>query len=205
MSLRSGIVAQFRQPHGPLGALAGTIMAHRPSNRRRNRWTVATLEVGAGARCLELGCGPGLAVEAALRRGVAFVLALDHSATMIAQAQRRNAAWLRAGRLELRLGGVEALVAGDGQFDAAWMINVAQFLHDRPAVLGRLAAALVPGGRLAVTYQPRHHGATAADATRFAATVAAEMSEAGLAAPTVAQLDLRPVPAICVIGTGQAC
>lgn len=31
---------QFERPHGAMGALAGFVMSHRPSNRERNRWTV---------------------------------------------------------------------------------------------------------------------------------------------------------------------
>ena len=55
---------QFERPHGAMGALAGFVMSHRPSNRERNRWTVDLIAPERDARVLEIGCGPGLALAA---------------------------------------------------------------------------------------------------------------------------------------------
>ena len=55
------IYRQFERPHGALGALAGFVMSHRPSNRERNRWTVDL--IAPEARCSRPGnrlrSGPG--------------------------------------------------------------------------------------------------------------------------------------------------
>lgn len=64
MSLRSIVVGQFRRPHGPLGHLAGLVMARRPSNREHNRWTVNLLALEPHYNVLKIGCGPGLALKA---------------------------------------------------------------------------------------------------------------------------------------------
>lgn len=56
--LRRRIVSQFHRPHGLVGRLAGFVMAHRPSNRQRNLWTVGLLEIAPSHRVLELGSGP---------------------------------------------------------------------------------------------------------------------------------------------------
>jgi hypothetical protein len=56
------IYRQFERPHGALGALAGFVMSHRPSNKERNRWTVDLIAAERDARVLEIGCGPGLAL-----------------------------------------------------------------------------------------------------------------------------------------------
>lgn len=200
MSMQSTLVAQFRQPSGPLGLLAGIVMAHRPSNRRRNLWTIDLLDLREGETGLELGCGPGLAVEVALGAGAAHVLALDHSGEMIRQASSRNRAAVQVGRADFRVGGLDALAAGDLPVDAAWMANVAQFLPDRVAAFRRIADHLKPGGRLAVTYQPRHRGASAADAERFAAGVGLAMEASGFVRRERHSLALSPVPAICVVG-----
>ena len=58
VSLKSKIVAQFGQPSGPLGALAGRIMAARTSNRFRNEKTVELMNLHPDSRVLEIGCGP---------------------------------------------------------------------------------------------------------------------------------------------------
>ncbi len=62
MTVRQRLVAQFRQPRGLPGQLAGLVMAMRPSNRARNRWTVELLDLQPGDRLLEIGFGPGLAI-----------------------------------------------------------------------------------------------------------------------------------------------
>jgi hypothetical protein len=54
---------QFRRPTGLLGRLAGWIMANRPSNIERNRWTVDLLNVQPSDHVLEIGFGPGLRCE----------------------------------------------------------------------------------------------------------------------------------------------
>jgi SAM-dependent methyltransferase len=205
MSLQSTLVAQFRRPSGALGLLAGAVMAHRPSNRRRNVWTIELLQLRGGEAGLELGCGPGLAVEAALRAGAAHVLALDHSAAMIRQASSRNRGAVRAGRADFRIGGLEVLAADDRPVDAAWMVNVAQFLADRVGAFRRIADCLNPGGRLAVTHQPRHSGASAADAERFAADIIADMTAAGFIRTERYRLPLAPVTATCVVGSSAPC
>lgn len=201
MSARAALVAQFRRPHGPFGRLAGLVMATRPSNRRRNTWTVELLMPLDGARVLELGCGPGLAVAAAMAANAGHVLALDHSPEMVGQAWRRNRQAIAAGRAEVRLGGVEALRPDDGPFDAAIMVNVAQFLPDRMAAFDMIGEGLAPGGRLAVTHMPRNQRATAADADDFAALIAAEMDAADYRDIRTERLPLEPVPAVAVIGT----
>ena len=55
MSFKQNIISQFSNPHGLLGRLAGTIMAHRPSNQERNRWTVDLLEIQPDDHVLEIG------------------------------------------------------------------------------------------------------------------------------------------------------
>ena len=67
MNLQNVIVAQFQQPRGLLGQIAGWIMDHRPSNRDRNHWTVKLLHIQPQDQILEIGCGPGLALEAGRR------------------------------------------------------------------------------------------------------------------------------------------
>jgi cyclopropane fatty-acyl-phospholipid synthase-like methyltransferase len=112
------VVGQFRQPHGLLGHMAGWIMANRPSNRERNLWTLGVLELEPHHRVLEIGFGPGYAIEhlvAKLNTGRA--VGLDHSEIMLAQASKRNAAAIKAGKLELFCLPVEALNKLEGPFD----------------------------------------------------------------------------------------
>ena len=66
-SFRVWLVGQFGRPTSAWGHVAGWIMAHRVSNRRRNRWTVDLLDLRPGERVLEIGFGPDSADPAAAR------------------------------------------------------------------------------------------------------------------------------------------
>jgi hypothetical protein len=71
MTLKQAVIAaivdQFHRPRGTAGRVAGWQMAHRPSNRRRNRWVVRLLDVQPTDRVLEIGFGPGLAIAERLQ------------------------------------------------------------------------------------------------------------------------------------------
>lgn len=92
----------------------------------------------------DLGCGTGQSA-AALAPFVARVVAVDDSDEMLAAARRRLAFH---DNVELRRGSLEALPVDDGALDAAVLALVLHHLADPPAVLGEVARALAPGGRL---------------------------------------------------------
>ncbi|WP_428649386.1 class I SAM-dependent methyltransferase, partial [Roseibium sp.] len=142
--VRAAIMGQFRQPHGILGSLAGWIMAHRASNVARNHWTVALLGLKPGAQVLEIGCGPGIGIEAVLRSVPgARVTGLDHSALMISRAAGRHAAALKSDWLELWHGPLESLPL-EKSFDAVFSCNVLQFVEERAALLEQVRTRLEP-------------------------------------------------------------
>lgn len=199
--MRDHIVPQFKRPHGVLGRLAGTIMANRPSNRARNSWTVGLLECRPDDSVLEIGCGPGLALESCLKALPAGrVVGIDHSEAMIGQSGRRLRAALRDGRLELRVGGLELLSGWERTFDRVFSVNVVQFLPDTDDAFARLYAALKPGGRAATTYMPRSRNPTRDDALRMAERVARAKEAVRFEEIRVEELPLGTVPALCVLG-----
>jgi cyclopropane fatty-acyl-phospholipid synthase-like methyltransferase len=207
MNLRRAIVAQFQRPSGWLGRLVGWVMATRPSNVARNRWTVELLALMPGARILEIGCGPGLGLEACFRMTeVAAATGLDHSPVMLTQARARNAAAIAAGRLALREGGVGVLGAMSEMFDRIFAVNVIQFLAPplRVETLRNIRARLGSNGRLAITYQPRHRKPTRDDALAFGKQIAGEMRDTGFTDIRIEELPLKPVPAVCILGTAKA-
>jgi hypothetical protein len=74
MNLITMVYSQFHRPAGLLGRVVGWIMANRPSNIQRSRWTVDLVNLQAGGRVLEIGFGPGLAIEQSARLVPAAVL-----------------------------------------------------------------------------------------------------------------------------------
>ena len=140
------MVSQFHQPHGVGGRAAGWVMAHRESNRKRNVWAVGLLDVQPDDRVLEIGFGPGIAIEELARRATSGrVVGVDHSEVMVRQASRRNAAAVRDGRVDLRLGSAEALPAFDAPFDKILAVNSLMFWDDPVARLKQLRGLLRPG------------------------------------------------------------
>ncbi|RMF19177.1 MAG: class I SAM-dependent methyltransferase [Candidatus Dadabacteria bacterium] len=187
MDVKRNIYSQFRQPHGPLGHVAGWIMARRRSNIERNLWTLDLLDLQPGQNVLEVGHGPGIALRYLLQQHADLrATGIDHSATMHRHAARRNRSDLAAGRLELLVGTVERCHGSLGTFDRIFSTNVAQFWEDATATLATLRTLLTPGGMIATTYMPRHAGATGADTDAFADRLVGQATSAGF-------VDVRPV------------
>lgn len=201
MSIQSTIVGQFHHPSGPLGSLAGWIMARRGSNLERNRWTLSLLGIAEGDRVLELGFGPGVAVGlAAVAAGPkGQVVGVDHSSVMLAQAERRNRALIDQRRVELRLGNLDGLDQLKGPFDKVFSSNVLQFQKDKTSILTSVLFMMRPGGRLATTFQPRLPGATLRNAQAFADDLAQSLGEIGFVNLRSYSLPVKPAPAICVV------
>jgi len=204
------LIGQFKKPHGVLGALAGWIMAHRASNRRRNLWTVELMDPGPTDRVLEIGYGPGLALAKVAERVTAGrIVGLDHSDAMRAMARARNRTAVETGRLELLVGSVEdPEVVRDpalaGPFDRIYAINVVMFWQDPVKVLRSLGDRLREGGRIYLTYQPRVGERTDQAAVAGAERIATQMRAAGLSDVRIETLrELSPM-AVCVIGTRAA-
>ncbi len=198
------VVAQFRHPSGFWGSMVGWIMALRSSNRRRNAWAISLLEVQRGDRILEIGFGPGIAIREMSRIAVeGYVCGLDHSARMLHQATRRNAAAIRDGRIDLRLGSVESLPAFEVPFDKILAVNTVMFWKDPDKSLEALRHLLRSGGRIAVVHQPRGPGVTDATAAAKGEQMAAKLARAGFSDVRTETLGLKPA-VVCAIGINRA-
>src|SRR6266536_937617 len=195
------VVGQFHRPHGFGGRAAGWVMAKRGSNRQRNVWAVGLLDVQPHDRALEIGFGPGVAVREFARRATSgLVVGIDHSEVMVRQARKRNAAAVRAGRVDLRLGTAERLPAFDASCDKILAVNSLMFWDDPVDRLVELRSLLRPGGRIAIAFQPRGPGATDETAAQAGEEIAKQFAAAGFTDVRVETLDLRPTNAVCVLG-----
>ncbi len=187
------------RPHGLGGHVAGWVMAHRSSNRRRNQWVVSLLDVQPADRVLEVGFGPGVAVaELSRRASRGMVMGVDHSEVMLRAATRRNAAAVRAGRVDLRLGSVEWLPDFGEPLDTILSVNSMGFWTDPVARLCALRGALRTGGRIAIASQPRCPGASKATAEDAGREIRAALLAAGFGPQRTSTLNLEP-PVVCVI------
>jgi SAM-dependent methyltransferase len=193
------VVGQFHRPHGVGGRAAAWVMAHRASNRDRSLWAVGLLDVRPGERVLELGFGPGVAVaELARHAPGGLVAGVDHSELMVRQARRRNAAAVRSGQVDLRLGAIEDLPDFGTAFDAVLAVNALHFAADAAGVLEQLRRVLHPGGRIAIASQPRCPGATAETSAEAGRMLAAGLAAAGFSNVRLETLALDP-PVACAL------
>jgi ubiquinone/menaquinone biosynthesis C-methylase UbiE len=196
--------AQFGRPTGLLGAAAGLLMAHRSSNRKRNRWAASLLGVRPDDRVLEIGCGPGLAIRELSRIAHAgYVCGIDHSEVMLRQARRRNADGLRRGIVDLRLASVDELPAFDAPFDKILAVNAMLFVAQPDARLAQLRRMLRPGGLIAVVHQPRGPGATDERSAAAGRENAAALERAGFSPVRLETLGLSPA-VVAAIGLNGA-
>jgi SAM-dependent methyltransferase len=196
----AAVRAQFGRPTGLWGRAAGLLMAHRPSNRRRNAWAVSLLEVRPDDRVLEIGFGPGLAIlELGRIAREGYVCGIDHSELMLRQARRRNAGGIRRGVVDLRLGSVDELPAFETPFDKILAVNATLFWSEPDARLAGLRRLLRPGGLIAVAHQPRGPGASDEIAAARGRQVAAALVRAGFSKVRVETMRLRPA-VVCGLG-----
>jgi ubiquinone/menaquinone biosynthesis C-methylase UbiE len=195
------MVSQFHHPRGLPGRLVGWEMALRPSNRKRNAWAVALMDVQPTDRVLEIGFGPGIAVREIARRATrGEVVGIDRSEVMRAQAARRNAAAIRSGRVSLTVASVEVLPAFDRPFDKILAVNNMGMWSEPAFRLKELAGVLRSGGLIAIVSQPRTPGATAETTAAAARDIVGLLDAAGYDSMRVETLELTP-PVACVIGT----
>ena len=199
--LRPLLRAQFGQPSGLFGEIAGRLMARDKSNAERTRWTLALLEIKPTDRVMEIGFGPGLAIELASQSASSgLIVGLDHSEVMLRHAARRNRRAVRDGRVQLQLSSAEDLPAFELPFDKIFSINSIHFWKDPLQSITRLRSMLKPGGVLALTIQPRSRNATPESTKVIGEELMQKLRLAGF---TDCRLELRlikPMVVACAIG-----
>jgi len=179
-------------------------MATRQSNLQRNLWTVDLLDLQPDDRVLELGPGPGVTLGVILDNVPnGLVVGLDHSATMLQQCRSRHMRALEAGRLTLIEGSFSELPELPGPFNKILAVNSLQFDSMSADTLRQIIRYLVPGGTIAVTFQPRGKNPTNEKAVAFGEKIAKLLAESGMANIRVKTLTMEPVYAVCVVAGGS--
>jgi len=127
---------------------------HHESVLRSHRWRTVENSAAyvaarfvAGARVLDVGCGPGtITVDIARRVAPGAVLGIDASADVIAQARRDAAA---VDNVEFATGDVYALDFPDAAFDVVHAHQVLQHLPDPVGALREMRRVCMPDGVVA--------------------------------------------------------
>ncbi|MDH5232467.1 MAG: class I SAM-dependent methyltransferase [Gammaproteobacteria bacterium] len=200
MNLMKTIYGQFKQPHGFLGRVAGFIMSKRGSNIQRNQWLVDLMHLKTNDSILEIGFGPGLAIEAATKfitQGT--IVGIDHSDIMLAQATQRNSTAISNGKVKLSQVDISSLPKLEQSFDHIYSANVIQFWSERTAIFQHLRKSLKQGGKIYNLYMPRHKSATSQDAINMANALTQELGSAGFKNVQTKSRDFDDLTTVCVI------
>ena len=144
------VMHQAIRPEGPAGVLMSWLFES--GNAVQNRATVEALEPPPGAAVLEVGFGPGHALEMLARKvPLGLVAGIDHSPLMVARAKRRLNGRRGDAALDLRLGDAGDLPFPDERFDLVFAVNSFHQWPDQERALAEMAGVLKPGGDLVLS------------------------------------------------------
>lgn len=199
--IRRFLREQFGRPAGFWGHIAGKIMAFTPSNKDRTHWTISLLDIRPDDRLLEIGFGPGFAVDLVSKiASEGFIAGVDHSEVMVRHAGKRNARAIRDGKVVLRLGSASNVPKFNEPFDKIFTINSIHFWSNPIDCLNELRKLLRPGGLIAVTLQPRSRSATDATTKEVGKEIAVNLERAGFSQVRLEIRQTKPVSVACAIG-----
>jgi SAM-dependent methyltransferase len=140
---------QFRRPEGLGGRIMGRVME--AINRAPNRVAIAALDIAPADVVLELGYGPGCAIEELAERApLGRIYGVDPSTEMFAAACRRNRKSIAGGVVILKQGFVGDLELKTESVDKILGVNVAYFFDEAGGELREARRLLKPGGKLAL-------------------------------------------------------
>lgn len=179
-------------------------MARDASNRDRIHWTLSLLDIRPNDRVLEVGFGPGFAIEQVGRMATkGSIVGVDHSEVMVRQASKRNARDIREGKVVLRLGSASDLPKFDKPFDKIFTINSIHFWHEPIDCLKELRKLLTFGGLIAVTLQPRSRSATDSTTREIGEEVAKNLEHAGFSQVRLEIRKTKPISVACALGINE--
>jgi SAM-dependent methyltransferase len=118
--------------------------------RRRRVLELLPAQLG---RVLDVGCGPGVMVEAVLSRGGTFE-GRDLSPEMVSEAKEKFG---HLDGVSFGEGNIEQLDLSDGAFDQVIAMAVIEYLNEPDRALKEIARVLRPGGTAVITVPKRRH------------------------------------------------
>lgn len=187
-----GFHCQWGDPRGVLGGAALLAMALK--NGGQNKAALNALDPKPGMSIIEIGCGPGMGMRAALNRvgPSGFVAGVDQAATAAHFAAHAVHRAVLQGRAVTMRAEAADLPFRDMLFDGAFAVNTFQFWPDPARALREIARVLAPNGRLVITQR-----ASSLDNPTNFAGAADGMDRIGQASALLAQQGWRIVNERC--------
>ncbi len=187
---------QFGNPTGLMGNLAGKILA--ANNKERTDWVLSFMDVKPDDKILEIGYGPGLAIEKLekkIKNGL--IVGVDVSDVMLKQASRRNFEGIKRGKVKLHQGTINDLNYKNNFFDYVFGINVSLFWKDPVSEFKKIRNLLKPGGSLLIALQPRYAKSNL-EVREIGDRVKNEIIKAGFTNFHIEFKEFDPIDAFCI-------
>lgn len=138
-----------------------------------NRWAVSLLKLKQLDQVIDVGCGPGRALEAASEQVIAGrAVGVDASPVMVELAIKRNARAIAEGHIEVRLASAEALPFDNDAFTGAISVNSIRHWKSQEDGLWELSRVLEPGARVVIAVRTHHETRNPFDPSRYGYTAA---------------------------------
>jgi ubiquinone/menaquinone biosynthesis C-methylase UbiE len=131
-------------------------------NEGQNSAALKALGPKLGDVVLEIGCGPGMGLRAALRKvgKTGFVAGVDRSGCAVHFAAHAVRSAVLSGRAAVMCAHAKDLPFRDLMFDKAYAVNSFQFWPDPARALREIARVLAPKGRLVITQRAARAGSS---------------------------------------------
>jgi ubiquinone/menaquinone biosynthesis C-methylase UbiE len=145
--LNNLLAKQFQKPSGILGKYISNKLLK--LNATTNDWVIENCEIKPSDQILELGYGPGYAIEK-IAQGLdtGKISGIDFSKLMHKHASRRNRKQIQSGKVELFTGSAMDMPFESNQFDLIFGVNILYFWSDPAKEIGEILRVLKPGGRI---------------------------------------------------------
>ncbi|WLR50788.1 class I SAM-dependent methyltransferase [Bacillus tianshenii] len=190
---------QFAKPRGWFGWIIGKVLA--TSNQDINEWTISLLDIQQNDNILEIGYGPGKAIQYINDSfPTVFIAGIDYSDVMFEQAKNENHKGIEEGKIDLYQGDVKDLPNFGCKFNKVFSVNNYTLWEDNMTCLRNIHAMLQPKGQIAITLQPRAKGATDNTTEKVGDKIMNDLIMAGFSDVKLKIKETKPTDTVSVIG-----
>ncbi len=144
------LAAQLRCPSGDAGRQVGERLAQ--FNTGTNDWALQLLDIQDNDAVLELGFGPGVALESAAKKTTGLVAGIELSEVMLKMAEERNADPIAKRKMELHQGDSLEIPYDDETFDKVFAVNTVYFWVEPKKQMEEILRVLKDDGFLVLVF-----------------------------------------------------
>lgn len=147
----NNIEEQLRLPKGKKGSVITDKMVE--MNQEVNDWLLDTIDIAPKDIILEIGFGPGYALNKLLTNNkTTLAYGIDPSPLVVTKAKRLNQKFITSGNLKLRKASSNNIPYNDNSFDVVYMANVTYFWKKPLEHLSEIYRVLKPKGKLYIYF-----------------------------------------------------